>query len=158
MCKACLEVGDKHSAYLLLKLNYSWNRLQTSGRRKHHMLLWHQQDKDSESYNCLVHILPSLLWKLSTKLFMCVMCFSYDLLTWASFLIDYVSCNYMEVWIMSFITDTYIHTHTHTHIYMGHIINFTISQNGYLFIHSMAYLPNMCNLYPLTEPTVSVHG
>jgi len=29
-----------------------------------------------KSYNCLEHILPSLLWKLSTKLFMCVKCFS----------------------------------------------------------------------------------
>lgn len=76
----------------------------------------------------------------------------YNLLTWASLL----TMSAATIWKCELRPSSQIYTNTH--IYMGHIINFTISQNCYLFIHSMAYLPNMRNLNPLIEPTVSVQG
>jgi len=75
----------------------------------------------------------------------------HNLLTWASLLTDYVSCNYMEVWIMSFFTDT----HTHIHGSYNKFYNFS----ELVTLHTFYGLSSQhAQFLPLTETTVSVQG
>jgi hypothetical protein len=101
MCKACLEAGDKHSAYLLLKLtaveiDYKFQvggsficskapvTPARQGFRNLQLPGTHSPKPTVEIINKIIHM---------CQVFQLI----HDFLTWASFLIDYVSCKYMEV-------------------------------------------------------------
>jgi hypothetical protein len=123
-------------------------------------LLWHQPNNDSESYQCLEHILPSL--QCNQQNYSCVSSVSVNIShinSWVSFLIDYVSCKYTKLWIIYFITDIYIYIYIYIYTcmcvcvcvcvcYIGSYVNFTISQSWSLFLHSMANLQHLQFISP----------